>query len=146
MQWQNDKLETVLEALGLKYSVESITRRLLLARNWLTKYNPEEVIVLNKNINKEYSSLMTDTRKERIKRLYNELVKSKDATIQELEVLVYDIPKSPDLSEDELRKEQRAFFKDVYNLLINKDTGPRLGTFLWAVDREQVLKLLNILS
>ena len=146
MQWQNDKLETVLEALGLKYSVESITRRLLLARNWLTKYNPEEVIVLNKNINKEYSSLMTDTRKERIKRLYNELVKSKEATIQELEVLVYDIPKSPDLSEDELRKEQRAFFKDVYNLLINKDTGPRLGTFLWAVDREQVLKLLNILS
>lgn len=146
VQWQNDKLETVLEALGLKYSVESITRRLLLARNWLTKYNPEEVIVLNKNINKEYSSLMTDMRKERIKRLYNELVKSKDATIQELEVLVYDIPKSPDLSEDELKKEQRAFFKDVYNLLINKDTGPRLGTFLWAVDREQVLKLLNILS
>ena len=89
---------------------------------------------------------MTDMRKERIKRLYNELVKSKDATIQELEVLVYDIPKSPDLSEDELKKEQRAFFKDVYNLLINKDTGPRLGTFLWAVDREQVLKLLNILS
>src|SRR3989338_11041422 len=53
VKWQNDKLETVLEALGLKYSVESITRRLLLARNWLTKYNPEEVIVLNKNINKE---------------------------------------------------------------------------------------------
>ena len=41
VQWQIDKLKTVLEALGHKYSEESIARRLLLARNWLTKYNPQ---------------------------------------------------------------------------------------------------------
>ena len=86
---------------------------------------------------------MTDTRKDQITRLHTELKKNKEATIKELEMLVYDIPKSPNLSEEELKKEQRAFFKDVYNLLISKDTGPRLSTFLWAVDREQALKLLN---
>ena len=144
VQWQEDKLQTIFKALGLNYSSGSITRRLPLAKNWLVKYNPEEVIVLSKTVNKEYSSTMTDTRKDQITRLHTELKKNKEATIKELEMLVYDIPKSPNLSEEELKKEQRAFFKDVYNLLISKDTGPRLSTFLWAVDREQALKLLSL--
>jgi lysyl-tRNA synthetase class I len=43
-----------------------------------------------------------------------------------------------------LKRVQRAFFKDVYMLLIGRDTGPRLGTFLWASDRKQILKLLSV--
>ncbi|MFZ2484585.1 MAG: lysine--tRNA ligase, partial [Minisyncoccia bacterium] len=143
VQWQEDKLKTIFEALGHDYSVESIARRLPLAKSWLVKYNPEEVITLNTDINSTYASTLSDKRKEQVKRLHDELEKNKEANIQELDVIVYDIPKSSDLSEEELKKEQRAFFKDVYNLLINKDTGPRLGTFLWAVDRGQVLKLLD---
>ncbi len=144
VQWQEDKLQTILKALGYEYSLESIARRLPLAKNWLEKYNPNEVIILNKKINSSYRVNLSDKRKEQIKRLHDELSKSRNAAIGDLDKLVYDIPKSPDLSEEELKKEQRAFFKDVYNLLIGKDTGPRLGTFLWAVDRGIVLKLLDI--
>jgi lysyl-tRNA synthetase class 1 len=144
VQWQEDKLATVLKALGLNYDIESIRRRLPLAKNWLTKYNPEEAIVLNSFTNTEYANSLTDVRRERINRLKEELGKKTEGTIEELEELVYSIPKSPELSEEELKIEQRAFFKDVYNLLISKDTGPRLGTFLWAVDREKVIKLLTI--
>lgn len=144
VQWQEDKLATVLAALGLDYDFLSIKTRLPLAKNWLTKYNPEEAIVLNNSLNTEYANSLSDVRKERIHRLKEELEKNAEATIEELEELVYSIPKSPDLSEEDLKKEQRAFFKDVYNLLIGKDTGPRLGTFLWAVDKKQVIKLLAI--
>lgn len=144
VQWQEDKLKTIFEAMGQNYSPESIARRLPLAKNWLVKYNLGEVITLNSEINSKYISTFSDKRSEQIKRLHDELEKNKDMDIKELDMLVYGIPKFPDLSEGELKKEQRAFFKDVYNLLISKDTGPRLGTFLWAVDREQVVKLLNI--
>ena len=144
VQWQEDKLATVLAALGLDYDSKSVARRLPLGKNWLNKYNPDEAIVLNNSINTEYANSLTDIRNERINRLKVELEKNKEATIEELDELVYGIPKSPDLSEEELKKEQRAFFKDVYNLLIGKDTGPRLGTFLWAADREQVLRLLSV--
>ncbi|MBI2673706.1 MAG: lysine--tRNA ligase [Candidatus Zambryskibacteria bacterium] len=146
VQWQEDKLEIVLEALKFKYNRESIARRLKLARNWLIKYNPKAAIRLNKTANREYLSTMTSARKNQIKELYTALKKNKGATIKELETLVYDIPKSPDLSEEEVKKEQHAFFKDVYNLLISKNAGPRLSTFLWAVDRKQTLKLLNFSS
>lgn len=144
VQWQEDKVETILEALGHKYNPDSISRRLALGRNWLTKYNPDEVIKLNSEINSEYAKTLTDERRGQIKNLREELEKNKNMTIPEVESFVYQIPKRPGLSEEELKKEQRAFFKDVYNLLISKDTGPRLSTFLWAVDRERILKLLNV--
>ena len=144
VQWQVDKLTEILEALGHRYSRESIDRRLPLARNWLIKYNPDEVIKLNSAVNTKYAKTLSDIRKEQIKTLHDELKKGEALTIQELDELVYRIPKSPEFSEEELKKEQRAFFKDVYNLLIGEDTGPRLGTFLWAIDRGQVLKLLSL--
>lgn len=144
VQWQEDKLRTVFEALELKYSEESIALRLPLAHNWLMKYNPEEAVTLNTTPNTLYATTMIDTRKKQVRKLHDELKKKKEASIQELEMLVYDIPKSPNLSEEELKKEQRAFFKDVYNLLISKDAGPRLSTFLWAIDKKQALKLLNL--
>ena len=144
VQWNEEKLSTVLEALGHKYNLESIGKRLPLARNWLEKYNPEEVIKLNDSVNSNYISTMSAESKAQVTRLRVELEKSAGAGVSELETLVYAIPKSPELSEEELKKKQRTFFKDVYNLLIGKDTGPRLGTFLWAVDRETVIRLLKI--
>ena len=143
VQWQADKIKHILEGLDLKYSKESIAQRLSLAKNWLEKYNPEEVIKLNDSPNTSYFSQMDEERQAHVNRLREELEKNKEASLAELETLVYDIPKSPDLSEEELKKAQRTFFKDVYNLLIGKDTGPRLGTFLWALDKEQVLNLID---
>jgi lysyl-tRNA synthetase class 1 len=144
VQWKKDKLVTVLEALDLNYSPESIAKRLSLAKNWLIKYNPSEAIALNDSTNAGYAKSMSDVQRKQIKHLHDKLEKNKDANIAELEALVYEIPKSPGLSEEGLKKEQRAFFKDVYNLLIDQDKGPRLGTFLWAADRGKVLKLLDL--
>jgi lysyl-tRNA synthetase class 1 len=144
VQWQEDKLGEILTAIGLSYDKESIIRRLPLARNWLTKYNRDEMIVLNETMNKEFVETLTEGQKQLVQQLHDELQKMKGAEVSELETLVYAIPKLPNLNETELKKEQRAFFKNVYNLLIGKDTGPRLGTFLWAVDREKILSLLDI--
>ena len=63
--------------------------------------------------------------------------------IKELEEFIYAIPKDPKLTQKENVPNQRAFFKDVYMLLIGKETGPRLSTFLWALPRDKVIMLLN---
>ena len=42
-----------------------------------------------------------------------------------------------------LKKLQGAFFKNVYKLLIAKDKGPRLYLFLYAIDKERYLHLLD---
>jgi lysyl-tRNA synthetase class 1 len=66
--------------------------------------------------------------------------------------LVYGVPKvqagfSADATPKELPAEiktaQRAFFALLYELLVGRDTGPRLPTLLLAVGQERVRTLLG---
>ncbi len=143
VQWQPDKVMELLKGVEMDYDEKSVEIRLQKAKNWLETYNPQEIIKLRDEVNNEYLAAMSDQAKEYIRTLRKKLGE-KIESIHELELLVYSIPKDTSLSDKENSPRQRAFFKDVYNLLIGADTGPRLSTFLWAVDREKVLKLLDI--
>ncbi len=144
VQWDKAKLTELLAASGLSYSGASLDSRLPRARVWLETYNPGERIVLLEKPNTAYAERMDEAARGHIERLRSELSSRPGASVADLEHLVYGIPKEEGLSEPELKKRQRAFFVHVYNLLIGKDTGPRLGTFLWALPREQVLALLDM--
>lgn len=143
VQWQVSKLIEILDSLGISFSHESISRRILLAEKWLNKYNEEEKIALNKTLLLYFLNKLSAQEINHLKILKEKLEAMPNATIEEIETLVYDIPKSSDVKEDEIKKIQRNFFKNVYNVLINRDAGPRLSTFLWAADRKQVLYLLD---
>ncbi len=144
VQWQEDKLRTMLDGIPLSYSAESIARRLPLARTWLSKYNPEQVIVLREEKDVAFAATLSEQERTQVRQLRDELMRAKDQTVAELEALTYAIPKLSGLGEAELKQLQRAFFKTVYRLLIGAETGPRLGTYLWAADRDRVVELLNI--
>ena len=44
---------------------------------------------------------------------------------------------------DDIKKLQGAFFKIVYRMLIAKERGPRLYLFLYAIDKNDYLPLLD---
>ena len=61
-----------------------------------------------------------------------------------LNAKLYDIPKEVYGTDVEnLKKIQGQFFKNVYRLLISKEKGPRLYLFLYAIDRERFMHLLD---
>ena len=95
------------------------------------------------DIHPTYWNKMSDKAKDYVREL-KQLLDSGMEDIKELEKHVYAIPKDDTLSQKENAPLQRAFFKDVYNLLIGKDTGPRLSTFLWAVESKKIIKLLSL--
>jgi lysyl-tRNA synthetase, class I len=143
-QWDIVALQNLLTELGQEVDMDIVKRRLPLAKNWVHKYNTAEAIALNTEVNQDYVAALSAEQKNNITSLRNALVANSEAHIADLDIIVYGIVKREGIEEKELKQIQRAFFVDIYNLLINKDTGPRLGTFLWAVDRTQVLKLLDI--
>lgn len=143
VQWQVPKLIEIISSLGMAYSFDSIQRRVALAEKWLNKYNEDEKISLNKTPNLDFLKTLTTVEQEQISKLRAFLISAPNASMSEIETLVYDLPRSPDLPESDIKKAQRSFFKNVYNLLIGRDAGPRLSTFLWAADRQKVLDLLN---
>ncbi len=142
-QWQEDKLSALAEKSGIPCSAPSAARRLPKAKAWLTTYNPEEIIALRTEPHLDYAGAMDEKRRAHIAKL-RAILEEDSASIAALEEQVYAIPKDPSLSEKETKLAQRAFFKDVYQLLITRDAGPRLSTFLWAVDRAHVLRLLTL--
>jgi lysyl-tRNA synthetase, class I len=144
IQWDAGKVSEISTALGLNYSDSSIHTRLQKARAWLEMYNPHLVLKLRDDPNHEYASSMSEEALDYVHALREQLTTNNHKSVEALETLVYAIPKDPSLQQKENAVRQRTFFKDVYNLLLSTDTGPRLSTFLWAVDRGTVLKLLDI--
>ena len=144
VQWDLAKLNAVLEGLDFQYAPSSIDARLPKARAWLELYNKEEVLTVRESVNSEYAKQLGGKQIAHIRALRAALAKNEKLSLKEIEKIMYDIPKEPGNSEKENVPLQKMFFRDVYNLLISRDAGPRLSTFLWALPRERVLALLNV--
>jgi len=144
VQWDAEKVAQVSRDLGLEYDVDDIRVRLDKARAYLETYNPGEMLKLNDSVNCEYAKTLSEQSLSYVRQLRTALASGTAYGVAELEVLVYSIPKDPNLEQKQNSVRQRAFFKDVYNLLIGSGTGPRMSTFLWAVDRDTVIKLLDV--
>lgn len=145
LQWDVKKIQEVLKRAGFEYDAESIVERVKRAKNWLEKYNSENMIKIREEFNEEYAKEMSEEDKELVKKVKKYLEKNEDPTIEDLTTTLYEIPKENfEGSEKELKEKQKNFFKNMYNLLISADRGPRLATFLYALDREKTLKLLDV--
>lgn len=68
----------------------------------------------------------------------------KDINEDDFKKKLYAIPNEPELNEEENRNKQLVFFKIVYNLLFEEDSGPNLNNFLFEIDNEKIIKLLDI--
>jgi lysyl-tRNA synthetase class 1 len=81
-----------------------------------------------------------------------ELLRSRagdDWSLDGLTSLVYAVPKlllglAPDAAPNpEIKRAQRQFFKVVYRLLLDSETGPRLPTLILSIGRERTERLLG---
>ncbi len=144
LQWDLEKIKALAVDLGTPYNEEILKSRVAKAKAWLETYNPSELIVVFDVINETYAKELSEEDKKQVRDFREALAGGELIDIKTLETVMYDIPKDPNLSQKENSPRQRAFFKNLYQLLIGRDTGPRLSTFLWALDRKKVLDLLDV--
>lgn len=138
-------LETVFEKIGTPYKYEEFKERLDRAKFWLEQCSPESVNRLRETRNFEVFSALDEQEKAAIKMLFEYLSKG-GYTLDDLNTELYAIPKriyGEDMDQKALKGIQGQFFKNVYKLLIDKDQGPRLYLFLFAVEKERYVKLLD---
>jgi lysyl-tRNA synthetase class 1 len=122
--------------------------RLGLAAAWIERFAPdEERITVRVEPDRDRLASLSDLESTWISLLTDHL--DDDWSLDGLKSLVYGVPKlaaglpldSPPT--DELKRQQREFFKLLYQLLISSDTGPRVPTLLLAVGRDEVLRLVQ---
>lgn len=138
-------LETVFSKIGTPYTYEQFKGRLERAKFWLETCSPESVNKLRSLRNWDVYEQLDDDAKKEIALLHDYIVKG-GYTLDELNTQLYDIPKQVfgyELDEKTLKARQGEFFKAVYQLLIDREKGPRLYLFLYAIEPEKYAFLLD---
>ncbi len=137
-------LETVFEKIGTPYKESEFAERLALAKYWAEQCSPESLNHLLPYRNFEKYETLSENEKKEIEILYDYLSKG-GYSLDELNTELYAIPsKVHTFADDKERKAaQGNFFKNVYELIIGKSKGPRLYLFLFAIESERYLPLLD---
>ncbi len=138
-------LETVFEKIGTPYKEAEFGERLAKAKFWIETCSPESMNTLRALRNWDVFNTLDEDAKKEIALLHDYIAKG-GYTLDELNTALYDIPKQVfgyELDEKTLKGKQGEFFKNVYKLLIDKEKGPRLYLFLFAIDSEKYVKLLD---
>ena len=138
-------LETVFEKIGTPYKAEQFADRLDRAKFWLEQCAPDQVNRLRATRNWEVYNALTEEEKKEIALLHDYIAKG-GYTLDELNAELYAIPKAvfgTEMSDKELKGIQGTFFRTVYKLLIDKERGPRLYLFLYAIESEKYVGLLD---
>ncbi|MBQ8576380.1 MAG: lysine--tRNA ligase [Clostridia bacterium] len=143
-----DMLETVFAKIGTPYKKEDFADRVDRAKFWLEQCAPESVNRLRTTRNWDVYNTLTDEEKEQISRLHALIAKG-GYDLDTLNTELYAIPKAiladagKTVSDKELKGIQGTFFKNTYRLLIDKEKGPRLYLFLFAINPEKYVGLLD---
>lgn len=138
-------LETIFDKIGTPYRYENFAKRLNLAKFWLEQCAPENVNRLRDTKNQKIYDSLNPEQKQEIAILHDYLAND-EYDLEELNSFLYSIPKQvygEGISDKEAKSYQGAFFKSVYQLLIDKTSGPRLYLFLYAIEKDSYLKLLD---
>ena len=138
-----DMLETVFEKIGTPYKYDDFKERLGLAKYWLENCSPENVNRLCPVRNWPVYNELDEKEKKAVEMLHQYL-SGNEYTLDELNKELYEIPKRIyGYEAKNLKALQGTFFKDVYRLLLNKEKGPRLYLFLYAIEKDKFLSLLD---
>ena len=129
-------------------SIDELQPRLGCARRWMLGYVPaEDRTVVRSTPDVDLLGRLDEQQRESLRMLVERL--DEHWSLDGLTHLVYAVPKvqrgidpAAKVKDPELSKAQRAFFVLLYELLVGKDTGPRLPTLLLALGKDKVKALL----
>ena len=128
------KMGTIKEELG-EINLEKLDKRITFVENWLRKYAPDDTkIKVNGILPVNIAAQLSENERAAISELNNRL--KRDYTESELHAEIYEIARRNNI-------EPKRFFQILYQLLLSRDSGPRLGPFILAIGKEKVSKLLD---
>jgi lysyl-tRNA synthetase class 1 len=130
-------------------STDDLRPRLDCAERWMLGYVPaEDRTIVRDEPDDVLLAFLGDAERESLRLLTEGL--DDHWSLDGLTHLVYAVPKiqrgiDPEakVKDPDLSRAQREFFRLVYQLLVSKDTGPRLPTLLLAVGPDRTRRLLG---
>ena len=119
-----------------KKDLEYVRDRLKFAKSWVENFAPEQYkFKLQTKVDKETKAKLSDGQKKALKNVADFLKVEKRIDDKELHNYFYDNAR-------EVGIEPKDFFKAAYNVLIKRDRGPKLASFILSLG-EKAVKLFE---
>ncbi|SDD83548.1 lysine--tRNA ligase [Nocardioides lianchengensis] len=144
-----DQVSRIVGEVGHPHdSIRDLEPRLVKAATWATEFVPEsERTTVRTSPDLERLAALDEDEERWLAQLLDRLPDTPSP--DELTALIYGVPKLArglgldDAPTDQVKADQKAFFKLLYNLLVDADRGPRLPTLFLALGSERVRSLLR---
>jgi lysyl-tRNA synthetase class 1 len=141
-------ISRVVTESGYAHSgVADLEPRLSKAATWITEYVPASDRTTVRTAPSERLSSLAPEESAWLSTLLAQLPSPFE--LESVTSVIYGVPKLvrgmalDDAPTDEVKADQKAFFKLLYNLLVDADRGPRLPTLFLALDPDTVRALLT---
>ncbi|MGA4721041.1 lysine--tRNA ligase [Fictibacillus nanhaiensis] len=134
-------VRVVLGRTGEEYTLEEVRKVCERVEYWLRNWCPDKVLCVNEEKNEKYYDLLTDTEKDWIEGFVSVLQYEANLTDEELMRRVYDICHVDDPKMK--RNNQKRLFSIIYQLVLNRNSGPRIPLLLHSVGKERLIALLQ---
>ncbi|WP_110206894.1 lysine--tRNA ligase [Nocardioides daejeonensis] len=147
-----DLISQVISHVGFPHaSVSELEPRLAKAMQWTHEFVPaEERTTVREAPDADRLAALDEQESGWLRLLVDGLADfDGDLDQDEVTTLVYGVPKLArgfaveEKPSDEVKADQKVFFKLLYNLLVDADRGPRLPTLIVALGAERVRRLLT---
>jgi len=145
-----EQISRIVSHVGYEHaSVSELEPRLGRAMTWTSEFVPaEDRTIVRASADAERLAALREEESRWISLLLDNLPDG-ELDLEPVTALVYGVPKLArglDLDADptdEVKADQKEFFRLLYNLLVGKDRGPRLPTLIVALGTDKVRSLLS---
>jgi lysyl-tRNA synthetase class 1 len=142
-------ISTIIGNVGYEHtSVADLEPRLDKAMTWTSEYVPtEDRTTVRETPDTDRLSALNEDEELWLRQLLDRM--PDDLRLDDTTSLIYGVPKLArglgldDAPTDEVKQDQKDFFRLLYNLLVDADRGPRLPTLFLALGAEKVRLLLT---
>lgn len=133
-----DQIIEILERTGYEAAVKNekdiLKREAAYVKNWLDKYAPEEVKF---EVQKSLPAVsLTDPQKKFLQMMAVKIGQERDLSGQGMHDLIYE--------HAEVAGKPSEAFQAIYRVILGKDSGPKAGWFLASLDRDFLIKRLQL--
>jgi len=131
-------LNEIVEALqrtgeASEIDEDKLDERVKCIKNWIQNYAPESVVF---EIQKEKPEINFDDEQKKYIKLISEKLKEIEWTPENIHNSFYDLQEKNQIP-------AKNFFRIMYNILLDKERGPRLGFFLATMDKQFIIERLE---
>lgn len=142
VNFNTDMLARLMQKENTDTTSVYYAERLEKAKHWVENYGKEYQVNLLNEKNVEFYNTLSDEEKSWLDKTI-ELLNKEYSSTDELQTELYAVVKYTTDDPQILKKTQKRYFEILYNCLLGKGQGPKLGIFLMAVEKEKLVSLLK---